>query len=71
MIELLATYFLTEILTFIITFALAIKGFVTFWDWAIERIRKVFKKETQKDKDKQLLEERLLRGDLKMKELTQ
>lgn len=71
MIELLATYSLTEILTFIITFALAIKGFVTFWDWAIDRIRKIFKKETQKDKEKQLLEERLLRGDIKMKELTQ
>lgn len=71
MIELLATYSLTEILTFIITFALAIKGFVTFWDWAIDRIRKIFKKETQKDKEKQLLEEKLLRGDIKMKELTQ
>lgn len=71
MIELLATYSLAEILTFIITFALAIKGFVTFWDWAVERVRKIFKKESQKDKEKQLLEERLLRGDIKMKELTQ
>lgn len=71
MIELLATYSLAEILTFIITFALAIKGFVTFWDWTVERVRKIFKKESQKDKEKQLLEERLLRGDIKMKELTQ
>ena len=71
MIELLATYSLAEILTFIITFALAIKGFVTFWDWAVERVRKIFKKESQKDREKQLLEERLLRGDIKMKELTQ
>lgn len=71
MVELLAAYSLSEILTFLITFALAIKGFITFWDWAVERMRKIFKKESQKDREKQLLEERLLRGDLKMKELSQ
>ena len=70
MIELLATYSLSEIVAFLVTFALAIKGLVSFWDWAIDRIRKVFKKESQKDREKQLLEERLIRGDLKMKELS-
>ena len=39
MIELLAKYSLSEIAAFLITFALAIKGVISFYDWATERLR--------------------------------
>jgi small-conductance mechanosensitive channel len=47
--DLLNNYSLSEILTFLVIFCLAIKGFFTFWDWAIERLRKTFNKETQQE----------------------
>lgn len=71
MIELLAKYSLLEIVIFLVTFALAIKGLVTFWDWAIDRLRKAFNKQSQRDKEKQILEERLLLGSQKMRELAE
>jgi Tfp pilus assembly protein FimT len=37
---LLTNYSLTEILVFIVVLALAIKGTVSFYDWARERILK-------------------------------
>ena len=48
--DLLANYSVNEIIIFIVTLALAIKGCVSFFDWAMDRLRKVFNKE-QKDKD--------------------
>lgn len=45
MIELLAAYSISEILIFVVMLALAIKGFVTFLDWAKDRLRQVFSKE--------------------------
>ena len=48
--DLLANYSVNEIIIFIITLALAIKGCVSFFDWVMDRLRKVFNKE-QKDKD--------------------
>lgn len=53
--ELLTAYSISEILIFIVLLALTIKGFVTFWDWAIERLRKVFKKEqAAENKEKEM-----------------
>lgn len=51
MIELLTSYSVSEILIFIVMLALAIKGFVTFWDWARERLKQVFERE-MKDEEK-------------------
>jgi hypothetical protein len=48
--DLLNNYSLSEILTFLVIFCLAIKGFFTFWDWAVERLRKTFNKETTRNK---------------------
>ena len=59
--ELLASYSIEQILSFIVCLALAIKGCVGFWDWGYGRIKQVFQKETEEEtKDKQL-EQRLNR----------
>lgn len=51
MLELLATYSIVEIISFLVIFAGAIKGFVSFWDWAAARLKQVFKKESQREDD--------------------
>lgn len=56
MIKLIETYSLSDIIIFLVTFSLAVKGIVAFWDWTIERLRKVFKKENQKEKDREIIE---------------
>lgn len=67
MIELFTMYSLSEIVTFLVTFALAIKGLVSFLDWAVERIKKAFKKQDKKNREKEILEERLLLGNEKIR----
>ena len=53
MTQLLNNYSLHEILIFLIVLALGIKGFITFWDWAVDRLRKIFHKENQQDLDRE------------------
>ena len=45
MLELINNYSLHDILVFLVIFALAIKSVISFWDWAIERIKKLLEKE--------------------------
>lgn len=59
MIALLQHYSLSDILIFIVFLALAIKGFITFFDWARDRIRQVFDAEYQHLSEKERLEKRL------------
>ena len=47
MLEFLQAYSLSEILIFLVMFAIAFKSVIAFWDWAVERLRKVFNKQTQ------------------------
>lgn len=56
MIELLSAYSFSEILAIIVTLALAIKGVVSFWDWAKGRLQKMFNKETQQENNQQKIE---------------
>lgn len=56
MIELLSAYSISEILAIIVTLALAVKGVVSFWDWAKERLQKMFNKETQRENSQQKIE---------------
>ena len=56
MIQLLTTYSLGEILSLIVILALAIKGVVSFWDWAYERLKKIFKKENQQETDREKID---------------
>lgn len=53
MAQLLNSYSLHEILIFLIVLALGLKGFITFWDWAVDRLRKIFHKENQQDLDRE------------------
>ena len=69
MVELLQHYSLSDILMFIIFLALAVKSLISFFDWAYERIKKVFNKEHTKLNKEEELEQRLQRGSEIMKTL--
>lgn len=69
MLELLKQYSLSDILIFIIIFALAIKSTVTFFDWAIERFQKIFNKQHTELNEKEQLERRLDHGSQIMNQL--
>lgn len=62
MTELLKDYTFGEIVSFVVTFAIATKGFVTFWDWAVDRFKKMINKQSQKEKDKEAVEEKIERN---------
>ena len=69
MLELINNYSISEVLTFLIIFALASKSVVTFWDWAIDRLKKIFNKEVEVQEEKDLIEERLNKGNNNFKVL--
>lgn len=69
MIELLQQYSIVEILAILITLAIGIKGFFSFWDWAVAKLKKVFNKEREEEEDKQDVEDKLSSHEEKMKEL--
>ena len=50
MLQLLQSYSITEILMFLVMFALAIKEIINFYDWAKKRIKEPLKAESQKEK---------------------
>lgn len=57
--DLVGTYSVQEILLFLVTFALAIKGFVSFWDWGYDRLKKVFKKETDQEHEMDSIQDQI------------
>ena len=57
MAELITNYSWSEIILFVIAFAAAIKGVVTFWDWGKDRLRKVYYKEDKIEEIKNLIVE--------------
>lgn len=59
MVELLQHYSLSEILTFTIFLALAIKSLISFFDWGYEHVRSLFDKEHTKLTEKEKLKQRL------------
>ena len=69
MIELLQQYSIVEILAILIALAMGIKGFFSFWDWAVAKLKKVFNKEKEEEEDKQDVEDKLSCHEEKMKEL--
>ncbi len=70
MIDLLEAYSVSDILIFIVVFGLAIKGVVTFWDWAVDRLRKVFNKETAQQKKEESIEAHFERDDRLLEQLS-
>ena len=69
MVEVLAAYSLSEILAILVAVALGIKGVISFYDWAVARLKQKFGKETHAEFHKEQLEQRLALGNVKMKEL--
>lgn len=69
MAEFLQSYSLSEILIFLVMFAVAFKGVVSFFDWGIERLRKIFKKEQQKEDIHNSLKESIDNTNVQMKDL--
>lgn len=57
--ELLTKYTLTEIILFVFALATALKGFFMLWDFFYDRIKKHFKKETDKEQEKTDLTQQL------------
>lgn len=57
--QLFDAYSITEIISFIIILAIAIKGAISFYDWGKDRLRKIFNKEEQQNKDKQSIEDKI------------
>ena len=55
--KLFSTYSVSEIVMFLILLALAVRGSVTFVDWAIERIKKIFNKQKKEEDQKELIED--------------
>lgn len=70
MIDLLEAYSVSDILIFIVMFGLAIKGVVSFWDWAVDRLRKIFNKETVQQKKEETIEAHFERDDKLLEQLS-
>jgi hypothetical protein len=70
MLDLLSNYSLSEILTFLVIICLAIKGFITFWDWAVDRLRKAFNKETQQKTEMVAIQEQINQCDNNFKKVS-
>jgi hypothetical protein len=51
--KLLTNYSVSELIIIFIAFALTIKGLITFYDWAADRVRKIFKKQSKQEQEKQ------------------
>lgn len=54
--ELLKRYSVTEILMFVVLLAAALKGVISFFDWAKERLKRIFDKEYAEKRRKEKLE---------------
>lgn len=63
--DLITNYSVEQIILFIVSLAVALKAVISFWDWAVERLRKVFNKETKQEKKDEELE-KLKEQQLKM-----
>ena len=63
--DLITNYSIEQIILFIVSLAVALKAVISFWDWAVERLRKVFNKETKQEKKDEELE-KLKEQQLKM-----
>lgn len=59
MMDLLQHYSLSDIVFFIVFLSVAVKGFITFFDWARNRLRQAFDVEHQHLSEKERLEKRL------------
>ncbi len=59
MLDLLNKYSFSEILIFLVVFAIALRSIVNFWDWGVERLKKIFQREGRKKEEKEVMERKL------------
>ena len=59
MLELLQQYSIKEIIIFVIVLAAAIEGIISFWDWGVIRLRKIFNKETNEERRQEEINNKL------------
>ena len=68
--NLLTQFSIEQIILFIITLAAAIKAVATFWDWAIDRLRKIFNKESEEKQDKKDIAKHIIENEQKINKLS-
>lgn len=71
MLDILKQYQLYEVLTVLVAFAFGVKGFITFYDWAVGRLRNVFSKENLEQTEKKELKEKIKSYDIKLDTFSQ
>lgn len=71
MLELFQKFSFLEILTFIVLLALAIKGVVSFFEWALQRINKVLRIKSGKISEKEEMKKQLLDNTVLIKNLAE
>ena len=69
MMTLLETYSLTEIIIFLVLFAIAAKSVVTFWDWLVSRLTVHFNKTNEQTLQQQEMTKRFEEYDAKLEKL--
>ena len=67
--ELIQQYSVSEIIIMLILLAAALKGLINFYDWAKEKILKIFHREQKKEAEKQDIEKTLSEHEERMKSL--
>ena len=68
--DLLTQFSIEQIILFIIALATSIKAITTFWDWAVDRLRKIFNKESEEKQDKKDIAKRIIENEQKINELS-
>lgn len=59
MLELLTRFSIVDIITIIVVLAVSIKSVITFWDWAVDKLRKTFHKESTQKIERNKFQEQL------------
>lgn len=67
--ELLKEFSLTEIITFIVLLAFAIKGIITFIDWAKNRLEQFFKEENMPEENAKALNDHIENSNMRIDEI--
>ena len=67
--ELLENYSINQIIIIVVGLALAIKGIISFWDWASERLRKVFHKELAEEQRNDVVDAKFDEYDSKLNKI--
>ena len=68
--EFLQAYSTSEIIIFIVMFAVAFKSVVTFWDWGKDRLRKLFNKQTEEQQFHDSVEQYWKNNDAQIQAIT-